>query len=761
MDISKVISEMTLEEKAGLCSGADFWHTKAVERLGVSDIMVSDGPHGLRKQDQSADHLGVNESIKAVGFPAASATACSFDRELVRREGEALGGECQHEGVAVLLGPAVNIKRSPLCGRNFEYFSEDPYLAGEMATGWINGVQSRNVGTSIKHFACNNQEHRRNTSDSVVDERTLREIYLTAFETAVKESQPWTVMCSYNQLNGVQVSENRRLLTEILRDEWGFEGFVVSDWGAVRDRVKGVEAGLDLEMPSSNGVNDKAIVEAVKSGALSEEVLDQTVARILRIVEKFVENRQPDTAWDQEADHRLSAQIASESAVLLKNSGILPLKKEQKVVFLGEFADKPRFQGGGSSHINCFRTESALEAAAADSLAVTFAQGYTTQSETPDEAMIAEAVEAAKAADAAVIFAGLPDSFESEGYDRDHMRMPENQNALIAAVAAVQPNTVVVLHHGSPMEMPWADDVAAILDMYLGGQAVGRAEVDLLWGAVNPSGRLAETIPFQCEDNPSSLYYGGEGDRTEYREGIFVGYRYYDKKKAAVRYPFGYGLSYTTFEYSDLSVDQTQLEAGGELKVCVKVTNTGAVAGKEVVQLYVRNPIRGDVIRPVRELRAFDKVELAPGETKEVCFTLSNRAFSYYNAQIGDWYAPSGEYAVEIGRSSREIVLEQSVSLHNARRLPVRYDDNTLVGDLMKDEKAAQVCQPLFAQYQQSSQLSGGDSETANEAISQEMVEKMFAYMPLRQLLSFGGGAFTREMLDQMIAKLNEIAEQE
>ena len=755
MDIEKIISEMTLEEKAGLCSGADFWHTKSVERLGLPAIMVSDGPHGLRKQDETGDHLGVNASIKAVCFPAASATACSFDRALLRKEGEALGDECQHEGVAVLLGPAVNIKRSPLCGRNFEYFSEDPYLAGELAAAQIAGVQSKNVGTSIKHFACNNQEHRRMTSDSIVDERTLREIYLPAFETAVKREQPWTVMCSYNQLNGVQVSENKRLLTEILRGEWGFEGFVVSDWGAVKGRVKGVEAGLDLEMPSSGGVNDQQIVAAVRGGNLSEATLDESVRRILRIVERFEENKKPETPWDMEADHTLSAQIEAQSAVLLKNDGVLPLSETQKVVLIGEFARRPRFQGGGSSHINCFRTESALEVLGEKAA---FAQGYRTDTETPDEALIAEAVEAAKAAEAAVIFAGLPDSFESEGYDRTHMRMPENQNALIAAVAAAQPKTVVVLHHGSPVEMPWAEQVAAILDLYLGGQAVGRAAAELLYGRENPSGRLAESVPFACGDNPSALYYGGEKDRAEYREGIFVGYRYYDKKGMAVRYPFGYGLSYTTFSYSELKLDKAQVGADETLSVSVKVTNTGSRAGREVVQLYVANPVSDSVIRPVRELRGFDKVELAPGESKVVSFELERRAFAYYNEQLADWYAPDGEYQVQIGRSSRDIVLEQAVMLTGARRLPVHYDDNSLIGDIMQDAQAMQVFAPILQKYKEASVLSGGDNESANEAISPEMVQKMMAYMPLRQLLSFGGGRFSRADLDAMIGALNEHA---
>ena len=531
MDIKALVSQMTLEEKAGLCSGDDFWHTKAVERLGIPRTMVSDGPHGLRKQDDAADHLGINDSIKAVCFPAASATAASFDPDLIREMGEALGDSCQHERVSVLLGPAVNIKRSPLCGRNFEYFSEDPYLAGKMCAAMIRGVQSRNVGTSIKHFALNSQEHRRMSSSSDCDERTMREIYFPAFETAVKEAQPWTFMCSYNKINGVYASENPWLLTDVLRGEWGFEGYVMSDWGAVSNRAAGVAAGLDLEMPSSGGVNDRKIIEAVRSGKLDEEKVDLACERILRIVYRYLENAKPETPWDKEKQHALAADIAADCMVLLKNEGnLLPLDKNTDAAFIGEFAEKPRFQGGGSSHINCFRTTGAVEAAKAAGLKAVYVPGYSAARDELTDERLAEAVAAAKAAKAAVVFAGLPDSYESEGYDRTHMRMPACQNRLIEAVAEANPNTVVVLHNGSPVEMPWIGKVKAVLEAYLGGQAVGEATVRVLYGDVNPSGHLPESFPYRLEDNPSFLYYGGEGNRTEYREGVFVGYRYYDKK---------------------------------------------------------------------------------------------------------------------------------------------------------------------------------------------------------------------------------------
>ena len=558
-DVKGIIREMTLEEKAGMCSGKDFWHLKGVERLGIPEVMVSDGPHGLRKQAAEADHLGLNESIKAVCFPTACATACSFDRDLLEEMGERIGDECQAEDLSVILGPAVNIKRSPLCGRNFEYFSEDPYLASQMAAAHIKGVQSKNVGTSIKHFAANNQEHRRMSCSSEVDERTLREIYLAAFETAIKESKPDTVMCSYNRINGEFASENHWLLTEVLRDEWGFDGYVMSDWGAVNDRVKGLKAGLELEMPASGGTTDKEIVEAVKNGELDEAVLDRAVERILNIVFKFADNRQ-EGKFDKEEDHKLAAKIEAESMVLLKNEGVLPLPTQgKKIAFIGKFAEAPRFQGGGSSHINSFKITGALEAAK-EVAQVTYAQGYDIKEDVIDQDMLNQAVETAKEADVAVIFAGLPDAFESEGYDRSHMRMPQCQNTLISEIAKVQENVVVVLHNGSPVEMPWADEVKGILEAYLGGQAVGQAEVDVLFGKANPCGKLAETIPYKLADNPSYLNFPGDGQTVEYNEGVFVGYRYYDTKEMPVRYPFGYGLSYTTFEYSDLQLSADRIK---------------------------------------------------------------------------------------------------------------------------------------------------------------------------------------------------------
>ena len=736
MDIQKLLSEMTLEEKCSLLSGADFWHTKAVERLGIPAMMMSDGPHGLRKQDQTGDHLGINDSIKAVCFPTACATAASFDREAVRAIGREIGKACQHEDLGVILGPAVNIKRSPLCGRNFEYFSEDPYLAGEMAVSLIDGVQSQGVGTSIKHFAANSQEHRRMSSDSVIDERTLREIYFPAFEQAVKRAKPWTVMCSYNKLNGTHASQNRELLTGVLREDWGFDGLVMSDWGAVSDRVAGVPAGLDLEMPSSGGSNDRRVMKAVQEGRLSEEAVDVAAGRVLQMVDRYLTSRRPDTPWDKEAQHALARQIAAECMVLLKNEDdILPLHEGEKLAVIGRFAAQPRFQGGGSSHINSFRVESLMDALEGMP-GITYAQGYDVKDEEPDEALIAQAVEAAAHADKAVIVAGLPDSFESEGYDRTHMRMPRCQVELIERVAKVNPNVVVVLYNGSPVEMPWLPCAKAVLEGYLGGQAVGGATRDVLFGTVNPCGCLPESFPVKLEDNPSYLTYGGEGDVAVYAEGVFVGYRYYDRKKMDVLFPFGHGLSYTTFAYANLRLSADRIRDTDTLTVSVDVTNTGKRAGKTVVQLYVGDR-ECEVFRPVRELKDFAKISLEPGETKTVTFTLSKRAFAYWNVKLHDWFVESGAFTVEIGRSSRDIALSSEVYVEGTQTVPMTVTPDTIYLDLMKNEKARRVLAPMMEKKRLLDNENESSSEAAAEAITDEMNEAMFLYSPLRAMVSF------------------------
>lgn len=752
-EIEAIVAQMTVEEKASLCSGGDFWHTKAIERLGVPAMMVSDGPHGLRKQKDEGDHLGVNDSIVAVCYPAGCASASSFDRDLLNEMGQAIGEACQAEGVGVILGPAVNIKRSPLCGRNFEYYSEDPYVAGEIAASYIKGVQSKKVGTSIKHFMANSQETRRMSSDSRIDERTMREIYMPAFETAVKESKPWTVMCSYNRINGTYAAEHKNLLTDVLRDEWGFDGFVVSDWGAVNDRVAGIKAGLDLEMPPSCGVNDKLIEKAVKDGSLDEETLDRTVIRILEIVYKYMDNRNQEAVFNRQAQHAFSRKVAEESLVLLKNEGILPLKKEQKIAFIGQYAEKPRYQGGGSSHINSFKVTGALEMVK-DMPNVTYARGYDDEEDQVNEKLVAEAVEAAKAAEVAVIFAGLPDAFESEGYDRVHMQMPKSQNYLIEEIAKVQSNIVVVLHNGSPVEMPWLSKVKGVLEAYLGGEAVGEAEYRILFGEVNPSGKLAETFPLCLEDNPSYLYYIGEEDTVEYREGVFVGYRYYDKKKMNVLFPFGYGLSYTTFDYSNMVLDKKSMKDTEILTVSVDITNTGKVSGKEIVQLYVSDE-ESTPIRPVKELKGFEKIELSPGETKTVTFCLNDRAFAYYNTQIQDFHVETGDFRISLGSSSRDIRLEAEVYVESTRPIPKKYHLNTTFGDISKDPESEKFLGPLYAACTMIDACDTNSAEGLGTS-SKAMQDAMMQYMPLRALVSFQDGTIDFSKLQEVLDQLNQ-----
>ena len=649
MDIEKILQQMTLEEKADFCSGSDFWHTQPVERLGVPAVMMSDGPSGLRKQDEQGDHLGINESIPAVCFPSSAAVASSFDTALAEKLGETLGNECRAENLALLLGPGLNIKRSPLCGRNFEYFSEDPYLSGEMGAALVNGIQSNGVGSCIKHFAANNQETDRMVSDSVMDERTLHEIYLPAFETVVKKAKPLGVMAAYNKLNGTHCSENKELLTDILRKRWGYEGMVVTDWGAVKDRAKGIAAGQDLEMPGGSGRGTNSILSAIKAGTLSEEELNAAVRNLLRFVDSVTKTENASAVFDRDADYRMAVSVAENSAVLLKNEkGVLPLAKGCKAVFLGEFAQHPRYQGGGSSHVNSAKVSCALEHAPG----VAYAQGYRTDEDTVDPALEQAAVAAAADAEVAVIFAGLPERYESEGYDRTTLAMPENQNHLIAAVAAVQPNTVVVLHNGSAIEMPWVNDVPAVLELYLAGDGAGEAAVNLLYGAVNPSGKLAETLPLTYEDTPAARYFPGKQQNVEYREGLYIGYRYYETAHVPVRYPFGYGLSYTTFAYSDLKADAD--------KVTFTITNTGSRAGAEIAQLYVAKADAA-VFRPEKELKGFAKVFLQAGECKTVTIPLDDKAFRYWNVKTDRWETEGGSYQLLVGASVQDIRLRTEV----------------------------------------------------------------------------------------------------
>lgn len=738
------ISQLTLEEKVGLVCGGTFWETNSVERLGIPSILLTDGPHGLRKQEGEADHLGLNESIKTVCFPAGSATASSFDRKLLHQLGDTLGIFAKQENIGVLLGPAINIKRSPLCGRNFEYFSEDPYLTGELAAAYVKGVQAHHVATSPKHFAVNNQEYRRMTSSSNLDERTLREIYLSGFEKVVKTAKPMTMMAAYNRINGTYACDDENLLTTILREEWGFDGFVVSDWGAVNDRASNLKAGLDLSMPASPAL-EKQLLQAIRTGEVEEEeALDTACERLLSVIEKV--SRSDKAQMSLEEGHARSRTYAGESLVLLKNDGVLPLKSTEKVAFVGEFARQPRFQGGGSSHINSYKAVGALEAVASKSQ-VAFAQGYDLNDAAPQQELLDEAVKLAEQAETVVVFLGLPDSYESEGYDREHLQLPRQQVDLLAALSATPAKLVVVLHNGAPVEVPWLDKVDALLETYLAGEAVGEATVDVLFGDVNPSGRLPETMPLRLEDTPTYLTYGKDKDTVDYHEGIFVGYRYYSSKKQPVLFPFGYGLSYTKFAYSNLKLSRPNVTDQETLSVTVDVTNTGDRRGKEVVQLYVA-PQSAGVPRPIRELKAFDKVDLEVGETKTVTFELDSRAFAYWHEAIHDWYVETGDYQIQIASNVNDILLDATVKLETTQTIKQVFTADSVMGDIFADPHASHAL----------AEMMGGDmsaSQNGNDAVSDQMIEAMMANMPLRALLSFTPD-LDADALEGMVSLLNQ-----
>lgn len=756
MDIEKIIAEMTLEEKCSLLSGADFWHTKTVERLGIGPVMVSDGPHGLRTQNSEASEENPNTSIEAVCMPPACAAAASFDRDLIYREGEVIGNEARCEKLGVVLGPAMNIKRSPLCGRNFEYYSEDPYLAGEIASSLVKGIQSRGVGACGKHFAANNQEYRRFTINSVVDERTMREIYLPAFETSVKKGGVLTMMCGYNRLNGEHCAANKHLLTEILRDEWGFKGYVMSDWGAVDDRVEDVRAGLDLQMPGSFGEDDRLVVEAVRNGELDESYVDACVRNLLSVHAIVDHPEETRAAWDKQADHDFSGAMAEQCMVLLKNEdGILPLAKGEKIAVLGEFAEKPRFQGGGSSHVNSFKVTAPLDTMRAVCDAV-YAPGYRIKSEVIDEAMLGEAEAAAKQADKVVVFAGMPDSYESEGYDRKHLRIPANQVELIRRAARVNPNVVVVLNNGSPIEMPWIDDVKGILEAYLTGEDTGTAVARILFGDVCPSGRLPETFPLRIEDTSPYPYYGSPEDDSVYGEGVFVGYRWYNARGLDVLFPFGYGLSYTRFAYSNLRLSAAKISDADTLTVSVDVTNTGDRAGKEVVQLYVSDT-HSSIPRPVRELKGFEKVSLEPGETKTVSIELEKRAFAYWNTRTNDWFVESGDFGIEICSDARTVILRETVYVESADRGDKIVTLDTPYEDIRAFKRITPKMQALLDLMRKVFVDDDEADAVADEAITGDMKENQLAYTPLRMLITLGSNTVTYREINAAIDEMNEI----
>ncbi|MDD3140132.1 MAG: glycoside hydrolase family 3 C-terminal domain-containing protein, partial [Lachnospiraceae bacterium] len=658
----ELVSQMTLEEKASMCSGRDSWNLKSIDRLGISSIMVADGPNGLRRQESAVDHLGKNVSIPATCFPTSATTGCSFERSLLKEIGVAIGEECRQEKVSVILGPGINIKRSPLGGRNFEYISEDPFVSSELACAFVEGVQSQGVGVSLKHFAFNNQETARLVSESVVDERAAREIYLTAFEHVVKKAKPWTIMCSYNKVWNEYASENKKLLKKILREEWGYKGVIISDWGAVNDRIKGIQAGMDVEMPGTGSENDMTIVQGVKDGVLELKEVD---ACVVRIVELILKNQiRTEMIYDKEKHHELAKRAELSSAVLLKNEGqILPGKTTDKVAVIGAFAKTPRYQGAGSSKIVPMQLDCAYQVFQSFGMEMTYALGYNPDMDEASEELIQEACKIAVDKDVVYIFAGLPDRFESEGFDRTSLALPKGQIELIERIAKINENIVVILSGGSVIDLEWECSAKAILMGYLGGEAGAGALVELLLGKTNPSGKLAESWPLKLEDNPSYDYFPGYPRSVEYRESIFVGYRYYDTAKKSVRYPFGYGLSYTTFAYSEFTISERTLTDRSTPMVSCKITNIGNVKGAEVVQLYISHS-NSMIFRAAQELKGFEKIYLEPGESKRVEFQLQSRDFAYYNVKINNWSVESGIYEIRIGSSSRDIRHYNTVAMN-------------------------------------------------------------------------------------------------
>ena len=643
---ASLIAKMTLEEKAALLCGANFWETNAIERLGVPSVFMADGPYGIRK-------ITGKETAPAVCFPTPSLAACSWDKALLGRMGQALGDAARGLGVNIILGPGVNIKRSPLCGRNFEFFSEDPYLSGSLSAAYINGVQSRGVGVAVKHYAVNNQETRRMVIDAVADERALREIYLPAFEMSVKQAQPWMIMSAYNKFEGTYIAENSRLQNDILRGEWGFGGAVVSDWGGVRDRAAAVAGGMDLEMPYSFGRGEQSLIDAVNDGTLREAVLNKSVDRMLTLIDRAQKGgKAPIMGTDDQ--HALAREIAAQSMVLLKNEGsVLPLDKEKSIAVIGEFAREPRYKGAGSSSINAIDVENALQELKSTGAQVKYARGFRSGNDICDPVLQAQAVSLAKKADVAVVFAGLPERADGEGADRASLDLPANQNKLIEAVAKANPNTVVVYCGGSAALLPWLDKVKGFLCTYLPGEAGGGAVADILLGRANPSGKLCETWPLAAGDVPCAAYFPGSPKSAEYRESIFVGYRYYDTFDKPVQFPFGFGLSYTQFAYSGLKIN-------GNTVTCA-IKNTGNAAGAEVAQLYVRDK-KSTAFRPEKELKGFEKVFLKPGESKTVTFKLDERSFSFYNTKTKSWCVEAGEFEMLIGAACDDIRLRSTIT---------------------------------------------------------------------------------------------------
>ncbi len=757
--IQQMLEVLTIEEKASLCSGTRTFSTTPILRIGIPMVEMADGPHGLRKKIEQQGEREGSHILQAVCFPAACAMGASFDPELSREMGIALADACRKNGINVLLGPGINIKRSPLCGRNFEYYSEDPYLAGQMGAGWVEGLQSQGVGASLKHFLANNQEARRRTYDSCVSERALREIYAAAFEYIVKVSDPWIIMAAYNKVNGQYATENPVYLRKMLRDEWGYKGLVVSDWHAVHDRVAAVQGGCALTMPE-NKRTDHLLSEAVEKGVLSAEILDEACSQIITLALKSQERFSPLEEYDFEKAHMLAKQLAEGSIVLLKNEGVLPLKSERNITIIGAFADAPRYQGEGSSHINSWKVPTMREVIKADK--VSYYDGFRLNEDALAEDFD-QALEAARKADAVIIMAGLPPVMEAEGYDRWVMKLPRCQNELIEKICACQKNTVVVLQNGAPVEMPWRDQPNAIVEAYLGGEAVCEALWNVLTGKVNPSGHLPETFPERLEDNPSYLFWPGNGDTVNYGEDVFVGYRYYNTKNIPVAYPFGHGLSYTSFRFQDLKLSQHTFCAGEQLSVTVTVTNTGSMQGKTLVQLYVGCDIaKTGIRRPVRELRRFQKVLLTPGESREVTFALDKRCFAVWDMETHNWRVPGGQYDIQICENAQDVVLSQAIMVSD-EYLPTgkTYDIMSPIGDAMKTPIGKAFCEKLIPGFMKAVSKRT-DIAKQHKLPYEELCPEIMGLMsePLQTLKRFSWGV-TEEQWQAFFTEINNANEYE
>ncbi|MDG2018009.1 MAG: glycoside hydrolase family 3 C-terminal domain-containing protein [Porticoccaceae bacterium] len=752
--IDQLVSKMTLEEKALLTSGRDAWSTQPIERLDIPYIWMADGPHGLRRAP-TTDTWGYGNQAPATCFPTASALSASWDMDLLKEVGAALGVESNALGVDLLLGPGINIKRSPLAGRNFEYFSEDPLLSGKLGAAYINGVQSQGVGATAKHYVANNVETQRMWANSNVDERTLNEIYMTPFEIVVKEAQPWSVMACYNRVQGAYGTESLRLLTDKLKNEWGFKGFVVSDWDAVVDRVQGIRAGMHLEMPGKPArITNKMVVDAVESKELDEQQLDSIVKDLLRIV--FMGQNTEDKHGDQNLDehHQLARKVAAEAITLLKNTEkLLPVDtaKYKKIAVLGEFAVNPRYQGNGSSQVKPARLDKFIDIIRdeyGEGVEIIYSAGYSLAND-DDLSLVKEAAAVAADADLALVMAGLPLSYESEGIDRTHINLPPSHNKLISAVAKVQPNTAIILTNGSAIAMPWVDEVSAILETWLGGQAGAGAIADAVFGKVNPSGKLAETFPVRLEDTPAYLNFPGEDGQVIYGERMFVGYRYYDKRHIEPLFPFGHGLSYTDFGYSDLKLSASDITDKDQLQVSLKITNTGKVKGKEVVQLYIADQ-ESTVQRPVKELKAFDKIELEPGQSREVSFTLTKRDFSYYSKVYDRWLAESGAFEILVGSSSRDIRLKGELNLNNSEKLNYKMTVFSFFSEFWSNPQLKPLLIEFMPKWIKAMTPEGKPVEEAK-------IEDFLQQQPLIKFPYFTGGEVDEQKIKAFIEHINQL----